>query len=171
MYVFLYYVGISENYFGEEMSRECCAAFIVRKILGDVLGEFNGRLAAQKLIYLAEKLFGIDLGYNFMWYSRGPYSRALAKDLRICSQTEPCIDKERLEMMRKMLKKIEESGLSLFKGLEIAASYLMLRNEVFPRPKDPVEELIKRKPFIKREEVSLVVSIIDDFIKERKIPT
>jgi uncharacterized protein YwgA len=149
------------------MSRECCAAFIVKKLLGDVLGEFKGRLAAQKLIYLAEKLFGIDLGYNFKWYSRGPYSRSLAKDLRTCSNTESCVNEEELEEMRKLLEKIERSGLPIFKGLEIAASYLMLRNEVFPKPQDPVEELIKRKPFIKREEVSNVVSIINEVINNR----
>ncbi len=153
------------------MSRECCAAFIVKEVLGDVLGEFKGRLAAQKLIYLAEKLFGIDLGYNFMWYSRGPYSRALAKDLRTCSYTEPCIDEVGLKRMKSLLKRMEESGLPLFKGLEIAASYLMLRNEVFPKPEDPVEELVKRKPFIKKEEVFNIVSIINDFINDEGKPS
>jgi uncharacterized protein YwgA len=33
---------------------------------------FINRLKLQKLVYLAQKKFGWDLGYNFTMYKRGP---------------------------------------------------------------------------------------------------
>lgn len=42
--------------------------------------QFANRLKLQKAIYLIQ-LFGIDLGYRFSWYLRGPYSTDLTKDL------------------------------------------------------------------------------------------
>ncbi|MDU1911928.1 hypothetical protein [Fusobacterium sp.] len=41
---------------------------------------FEDRLISQKKIYLLESL-GIDLGYKYNWYTRGPYSPSLAIDL------------------------------------------------------------------------------------------
>lgn len=38
---------------------------------------FGGRIAIQKKIYLLQ-LSGLDLGYRFNWYIRGPYSPGLA---------------------------------------------------------------------------------------------
>ena len=46
----------------------------------DVSGSFANRLKLQKALYLIQ-LTGVDLGYRFSWYLRGPYSTALAKDL------------------------------------------------------------------------------------------
>jgi hypothetical protein len=43
------------------------------------LGTFAKRLAIQKRIYLAQ-LFGVDLGYRFGWYLRGPYCPELTSD-------------------------------------------------------------------------------------------
>jgi len=41
--------------------------------------DFNARLILQKTIYLLEE-FGLNIGYYFSWYLRGPYSPALARD-------------------------------------------------------------------------------------------
>ena len=43
------------------------------------LRSFNDRLIIQKAVYLIQKA-GLDLGYNFRWYLRGPYSSALTRD-------------------------------------------------------------------------------------------
>lgn len=40
---------------------------------------FDPRLVLQKSIYLAQAA-GVDLGYTFTWYLRGPYSPALTRD-------------------------------------------------------------------------------------------
>jgi hypothetical protein len=43
------------------------------------LSEFDHRLVLQKTVYLLQAA-GIDLGYNFGWYIRGPYSPGLTRD-------------------------------------------------------------------------------------------
>ncbi len=43
------------------------------------LRSFDQRLIVQKAVYLIQKA-GLDLGYNFTWYLRGPYSSALTRD-------------------------------------------------------------------------------------------
>src|SRR5207253_11490502 len=43
------------------------------------LRTFSNRLNVQKKIYLAQ-IAGIDLGYRFGWYIRGPYSTGLTQD-------------------------------------------------------------------------------------------
>jgi len=40
---------------------------------------FNSRLVLQKTVYLLEQ-FGLNIGYYFNWYLRGPYSPSLARD-------------------------------------------------------------------------------------------
>jgi len=46
---------------------------------------FDDRLIAQKAICLAQAA-GLQLGYHFHWYLRGPYSPSLTKDLYAASQ-------------------------------------------------------------------------------------
>jgi hypothetical protein len=40
---------------------------------------FNSRLVLQKTVYLMEQ-FGLNIGYSFSWYLRGPYSPNLTRD-------------------------------------------------------------------------------------------
>lgn len=41
--------------------------------------DFNSRLIQQKTVYLMEQ-FGLNIGYSFSWYLRGPYSPNLTRD-------------------------------------------------------------------------------------------
>lgn len=41
--------------------------------------EFEDRLEVQKIPYIAQS-FGIDFGYSFSWYLKGPYSKAVTQD-------------------------------------------------------------------------------------------
>src|SRR5579871_25070 len=43
------------------------------------LTSFDDRLIIQKAVSIVQAA-GVDLGYNFHWYLRGPYSSALTKD-------------------------------------------------------------------------------------------
>lgn len=58
---------------------------ILLKLVLDELGipcevdVFDKRLALQKAVYLA-RAAGVDLGYHFTWYLRGPYAPSLAED-------------------------------------------------------------------------------------------
>lgn len=55
------------------------------KLVMDGLGldvridDFDDRLILQKAIYLAQAA-GVNLGYHYGWYLRGPYSPAVAED-------------------------------------------------------------------------------------------
>ncbi len=142
------------------MRIKCCAAFLVKAVLGEMPTTFNGRVAAQKLIYLAQKALGFDLGYSFMWFSRGPYSKALAKDLRSCAEGVKCLSDEEIARVKDLVEKLKDTDVPLTKALEIVASYLMLREDVFPKPQDPLKELIERKPFIKPEEIEKVLKAV-----------
>lgn len=52
---------------------------IIQKSLGDFsMKEFADRLKLQKSVYLLQE-FGVELGYDFSWYFRGPYCSRLAK--------------------------------------------------------------------------------------------
>ena len=46
----------------------------------DRMETFSGRLKLQKTIYLMERAFDLNIGYNISWYVRGPYSPQLAED-------------------------------------------------------------------------------------------
>jgi uncharacterized protein YwgA len=64
------------------MDRRQIASVLVLKSL-DIphsLETFQQRLIVQKAIYLAQSA-GVDLGYHYSWYLRGPYSSSVAGDL------------------------------------------------------------------------------------------
>jgi uncharacterized protein YwgA len=51
--------------------------------VGDVIEAMKGipdRLALQKTIYLLQKM-GLEFGYQYKWYTLGPYSSDLANDM------------------------------------------------------------------------------------------
>ena len=52
---------------------------LVKDIGNFEMDTFDGRLRFQKTVQLLQS-FGIDLGYYYNWYLRGPYSPELAKD-------------------------------------------------------------------------------------------
>ncbi|NLA26628.1 MAG: restriction endonuclease [Firmicutes bacterium] len=42
-----------------------------------------GKTAMQKMIYLLQAVYGVNLGYDFSFYTYGPYSFDLSRDLKI----------------------------------------------------------------------------------------
>lgn len=48
----------------------------------DEAGSWTGRTHIQKLVYLAQELLGLESGYEFVLYQRGPYSFDLDADIR-----------------------------------------------------------------------------------------
>jgi len=60
--------------------RQIAAKLVVDKLGLDFrMDSFSNRLILQKAIYLAQAS-GVDLGYYFSWYLRGPYCSTLAGD-------------------------------------------------------------------------------------------
>jgi hypothetical protein len=64
------------------MGRRQIAVLLALKELGIDLSvdTFDQRLIVQKAIYLTQAA-GLDLGYYYGWYLRGPYCSAVAKDI------------------------------------------------------------------------------------------
>ena len=67
--------------------------------LGNSISSINDRITLQKVVCLAQEA-GLQLGYGFNWYVRGPYSPALASDYYQLAGAEEAIqaDVGRLEL-------------------------------------------------------------------------
>lgn len=99
------------------------------------MSDFNGRLRFQKTVHILQS-FGIDLGYRYNWYLRGPYCPDLTKvgfelvdvlpKLRnIPVEFEDDADQTRYDNFKSFMtdKKNDPDAL------EIASSICFLRNE------------------------------------------
>lgn len=129
------------------------------------------RIAVQKFVYLLQVVGGLDLGFKFEWLSMGPYSKGLqiyyqrvARSLASESNTLvelSTFERNALEVVKRLLFSVREQVAKLdIKVLEIVASLIMLCRDVYPKPLNPVEELILRKK-LSREDVLKVWNVID----------
>ena len=107
----------------------------------DVSSEIDSledRVRVQKAVYLGQ-LSGVDLGYRFSWYLRGPYCSKLTKDYYEVEDAinagevdykemvlKPSI-REKLAAVSPLLKKPESIQLESENWLELVASYHYLR--------------------------------------------
>jgi len=83
-------VGI---YQGLEMAEKIDALGGLLKRIGNFdpslfQSDFNARLILQKTVYLLEQ-FGLNIGYDFSWYLRGPYSPSLTRDVYALVKSYP----------------------------------------------------------------------------------
>lgn len=116
------------------------------------VSSFNSRLRVQKYVFIA-RFFGLDLGYNFSLYIRGPYSPDLARDYyRIdVGAVEPWVprgfrSKEFLDLV----------GGRDERWLELASTILLVSEET--RNLDRIVEIVcEIKPSFSRVEVEGVV--------------
>ncbi len=61
------------------MSRRLAGLAAFMRELSLSLDGFSNRILTQKTIYLCQ-VVGVDLGYRYNWYLKGPYSPALTSD-------------------------------------------------------------------------------------------
>lgn len=54
-------------------------AYLAKKIQG--LNTQFGKTTIQKLIYILQEIYGVNIGYKYILYNYGPYSQDLASDL------------------------------------------------------------------------------------------
>lgn len=130
-------------------------------LLGRTLSteDFDSRITAQKIVYLASSQ-GLDFGdLNFNWYKRGPYSPALTRVLYENNFNQAVYSDYRLleeavELMKPLKAMIELRipTMSEVEWLELLASvhFLMEENET---EEQLVEQLRKYKPRYSRAEV------------------
>lgn len=122
------------------------------------LDEFSDRLIVQKSIYLAQAA-GVDLGYYFQWYLRGPYSPGLTRDVfsleaELAELAEGSDESqgwtldeassETLRKLRGLITGCEEQGRA--RRLELLASvhFLVTRRQVPPDDPGAVLATLKR---------------------------
>ncbi len=142
------------------MRDPCVVWFIARKLNpGVVLEKLEDRLLLQKIGYIVQEILGYNFGYKFSWYSYGPYSRTLSRDLHAyeaaCSERDyiysgsfaQLIDRFTGIYVRAQSLCGEESMARI---LEIVASIHMLAKNTYPPSAEPVTDLLRIKPYIAR---------------------
>lgn len=125
---------------------------------------FEDRLILQKATYLAQAA-GVNLGYYYRWYLRGPYCPAVAEDgFAIKAELSQGIDETKnwvldagsvgkLKRIRAMMGVIPRKELA--KKLELLASvhFLVDRRQVSGRNPREIAQTLRRfeKPFTEQE--------------------
>lgn len=131
------------------MSRQSTAM----KLILDELEEpthiysLEDRIRLQKVVYLVQSI-GIDLGYSYGWYVRGPYSSSLADDYydmpnedAIKARTLKDSARQRLKPLAGLIgSKHKPIELSKTEWLELVASVRFLEREARLAP-----EAVERK--------------------------
>jgi len=137
--------------------------------VSDSINEIDERKSIQKAVYLGQRLAGIDLGYRFGWYLRGPYSPSLTQDYYALADSLSAGDKEweqkslkpeianKLKKNARVLNKPSNVILSDADWLELIASVDFLRNV---RKCD--DEEVRR--ILKKEKLRLVDFVDDAFM-------
>ncbi len=141
------------------------ARLIALKLFLEELGVKNGidtiedRKNVQKAVYLGQQT-GVDLGYRFGWYVKGPYSPALTKDYYSLAEaiatgddeykqkTFPKTIKERISKAKPLFKKPEGLELENHEWIELVASFHFLRNVSKYSEDETVKIIEKEKPHL-----------------------
>jgi uncharacterized protein YwgA len=109
--------------------------------------DFQDKLVMQKVIYLLEKL-GIDCGYSYSLYLRGPYSTGLTKDL-YCNKDKVEALKTNVsfgEDEKEKFAKLVSIGL-VPTMLEIVSTYTLLKFDDGLSENDAIIKLKSLKPY------------------------
>jgi len=156
------------------------------KLCIDELGGFDmdsldGRIMVQKKIYLLQ-LCGLDLGYRFNWYIRGPYSPSLADSAFEVWNTEELVSQiteeyeledECIDQLNKIKGLINSkspfSELEDFQWLELLASVHYLRHIAYMpgfdnQSKDEICKKINQlKPYFIEDHINKAWEILDQW--------
>ncbi|WP_221288628.1 hypothetical protein [Stygiolobus caldivivus] len=123
----------------------------------DAKNSFEDRLRLQKYVFIMEKL-GLNLGYSFSEYLRGPYSPGLAMDyysnadiVKELKTTHELTDKER-EVAEKMKIVVE-----LTPGELEALSYLVLKGWLCDN--DALVNVGFYKPHLTADEIKKAIDV------------
>ncbi|MDE1818300.1 MAG: hypothetical protein KGI19_06830 [Thaumarchaeota archaeon] len=100
------------------------------------MDKFEDKLEVQKIAYIAQE-YGINLGYPFEWYLRGPYCKQVSEDAHAILDTKAenvspstaGLDEQQVKELGNILRPFINNP----EWLEIAGSLLYLRNENYAR--------------------------------------
>ncbi len=153
------------------MRRVCLAIALTVEALATT--RFNHR-DVHEVVYLAQRLLNFNLGYRFSWLASGPYSKALATELRehssTCADSVTTIGSGGVRVAARMLRSLiteaaTTAGLPPRKALNIIASYVMLAYDVYPKPADTVAEVLRVRRWACRKVVEGVVAVLSKFLR------
>ncbi|MDD1690124.1 MAG: hypothetical protein LUQ66_05640 [Methanoregula sp.] len=120
------------------------------------MDDFDNRLKYQKLVYLAQNT-GINIGYGYSWYVRGPYSPLLTRTLFNIKENPALFDKwdtikfKHEDVILKRLRRLQDVLGSHFndpKYLEVIASLHYLRTTL-PTSENSYSQIKKRLLMLK----------------------
>jgi uncharacterized protein YwgA len=144
------------------------------------MANFNERLAYQKKVYLMQ-LFGVDLGYRFEWYLRGPYCTELtAAGFEIDKHREEIEEyarnyelspevKGKLAQFKSMISQPAPEGLNQESWLELLASMHYLARVAYARNQQDREyeqvssRLRQLKPWYKKEHTAQAWALLTSY--------
>jgi uncharacterized protein YwgA len=119
------------------VNRKIVLNMVLAKLGGLKLDQFSDRLALQKRIYLLQ-VFGLDLGYRYSWYVRGPYCSSLTDQAYSVRQDQQnVVEASKSLKLSSAAQKILQSYLEfeqklsqrdISRSLELAASIHFLKH-------------------------------------------
>ncbi len=139
---------------------------LVFQSLGVGKDTFDERLLSQKKVFLLQEL-GVDIGYSYNWYIRGPYSPDLAnyifhnldilkeQDLSGYRLSEESQDK--IKLVNGLAGKKPDSLRSLPSWYELLASVLYIHKAWKKNGDDVFTSLLQYKPQYTREQFDAAV--------------
>lgn len=133
------------------MTREAIElGFILNQISGYEFSmkRFEDRIRLQKTIYLLQ-VFGVNLGYDFSWYLRGPYCSSLTTNGFILQDIYRRLPKERIEFKdsdeQKKFERFQKFvGNKGWRKLEICASIHFIK-KMNGSDNDVVDAILSKK--------------------------
>ena len=139
----------------------------VRDIQCDTDDGFENRLKLQKLVYIAQSCFGLELGYSFTIYRFGPYSTMLADHYYDYLETNVIIGDGNIDLPEHFN---QGRFINMFSGkngrwLELATTLIDSQKHVSGYDKT-VETVSRIKPRYTKDEV---VDMLNNVIEYRLI--
>jgi len=130
----------------------------------------NDRIKLQKIVYLAE-VFGINLDFNFTWYTHGPYSSPLTMVMYNKTKGDYSNFKQIPSYEKKItaLKKLLGNDLESIDKLELVTSLhyvLSIAKKTGASEKEALELFYDEKPQFNEQDVKKYLSSIKKIIKE-----
>ncbi len=132
------------------------------------LETISDRIKIQKLVYLAE-VFGLDTGFTFTWYVRGPYSPGLTKVMFDSANGKASglaedKDLKKIEMMKKFLK----DDINSSEKLELIASLhyvLSVANKTGAAEYEALDLFYDEKPQFSEKQVKMYLPKVKKILK------
>ncbi|MDR1992175.1 MAG: hypothetical protein LBQ98_01545 [Nitrososphaerota archaeon] len=130
---------------------------------------FGERKRVQKTVYLLDKVFGLNFGYNFSWYLHGPYSSQVTQIIYDVVEGRKTVDQQTTSLSSEDTYKIEclkaflKDDLNVNDQLELLVSVDYLLNcivnpqNIAPTDHEIIEFLNLKKPWFSNEEIQVAI--------------